>query len=33
MDGLDTKRLDDLKTKVRDKLDNTQLYRFKGTVS
>ena len=33
MEGLDTSRLDDLKLKVRDKLDQTELFRFKGTVS
>ena len=33
MDGLDTSKLDELKYKVKDKLDETQLFRFKGTVS
>ena len=33
MEGLDTSRLDDLKLKVRDKLGQTELFRFKGTVS
>lgn len=31
--GIDTSRLDDLKVRVRDKLENTQLFQFKGTVS
>ena len=30
---LDTTYLDELKTKVREKLDQTELYRYKGTVS
>lgn len=33
MDGLDTSRLDELKTRVKDKLEATEMYRFKGTVS
>ena len=33
MEGLDTSRLDDLKQRVRNKLDETELFRFKGTVS
>ena len=33
MEGLDTSKLDELKYKVKDKLDETQLFRFKGTVS
>ncbi|MFI3301189.1 MAG: FliI/YscN family ATPase [Candidatus Gastranaerophilales bacterium] len=33
MDGLDTKYLDKLKSDVRNKLENTQLYKFRGTVS
>ena len=33
MDGLDTSRLTDLKDKIINKLEETELYRFKGTVS
>ena len=33
MEGLDTSRLDELKHRVRNKLDETDLFRFKGTVS
>ena len=33
MDGLDTSRLDELKTRVKNKLEATEMYRFKGTVS
>lgn len=33
MMDLDTSRLDELKFKVHNKLEETQLYRFKGTVS
>lgn len=33
MDGLDTSRLDELKQRVKNKLDETELFRFKGTVS
>ena len=33
MDGLDTSRLDELKLNVKEKLETTQLYRFKGSVS
>ncbi len=33
MDGLDTSRLDELKTRVKSKLEATEMYRFKGTVS
>ena len=33
MDGLDTSKLDELKVKISNKLKETELYRFKGTVS
>ena len=33
MKGLDTSSLDDLKLRVHKKLEETELYRFKGTVS
>ena len=33
MDGLDTSRLDELKIRVKNKLDETSLYKFKGSVS
>ena len=33
MEGLDTSRLEELKKKVHDKLEQTELFRFKGTVS
>ena len=33
MNTLDTSRLDDLKFRVKDKLENTELFKFKGSVS
>ena len=33
MNELDISRLTELKAKVQDKLDQTELFRFKGTVS
>ena len=33
MESLDTSRLDELKSRVKSKLDETTLYKFKGSVS
>ena len=33
MEGIDTSRLDELKVRVKDKLEETSLYKFKGSVS